>query len=104
VILPFDYVTNNPEYNLIMSVKNLPCNPKFLLVPTTGLGPMLKYANTQASMVKDFVPGWNGRYNRSPKVYQNEKVQKLIGQTSLLTTIYWSSSCGFYVILRYEAK
>jgi hypothetical protein len=89
----FDYVTNDPKDNLIMSVKNLPCDPKYFMDSkyTVDGKSRLQYMNTEAPVVKGFVTTleWTSHeelpnFSGPPEVWDAK-----------LTAKDWSAKCGF---------
>lgn len=97
VLVSFDYATNDPRDNLQMSVKNLPCDPKYFMDPKYAGGGIsrLQYINTEAPVVKTYVTKLEWKSHEERATFN--------GPTEVwdasLTARDWSAQCGFDLVI-----
>jgi hypothetical protein len=94
VLVSFDYVSNDPANNLVMSVKNAPCDTKRFMDPkeiTSDGRSWLQYTSDRASEVKNYVTRLEW------KSYEKEGSAPLY-EASLIAGD-WSGNCGFELSL-----
>jgi hypothetical protein len=97
VLVSFDYATNDPRDNLQMSVKNVPCDPKYFMDPKYEYEgkSRLTYMSTDAPVVKGYVTKleWKSHEERPERDAPPE-----VWDASL-TAKDWSNKCGFDLTL-----
>ncbi len=94
VQVSFDYATNDPVDNLKMSVKKLPCDPKYFMdsrYATDGKS-RLQYMSTEAPVVKTYVTRleWTSHEERTNFGESQPEVWDAV-----FTAPDWTKQCGF---------
>lgn len=100
VLLSFDYVINDPKDNLKISVKNLPCDPKYLVdaefTTRVGVPPSLRYMSSEAPVVKQYVTRLEWKSHEE----QNTGESQPRIWDAALTGADWTNQCGFMLNIK----
>jgi len=98
LLVSFDYATNNPVDNLVLSVKNLPVDTRYFLDPKYAIDgkSQLQYANTDASEVKKYVTRLEWKSHEERPVHGGPPA---VWDASLISAD-WSNKCGFLVTFK----
>lgn len=100
VLLSFDYVLNDPKDNLKISVKDLPCDPKYLVDPEyvvrAGVPPTLRYMSSEAPEVKKYFTRLE--WTSHEEQYMGDSQPRT--WDAALTGADWTGQCGFMLTIK----